>query len=101
MCILEFKGSTVNRINFIHRHGVEGLPFGHKPHSGSPGNGERPWIYSRHARECCVHTYSSGPGRGYEHREDMIKIPAHITGREEARTETEGIISMLDALSSE
>ncbi len=36
-----------------------------------------------------------------EHREDMIKITAHITRREEARTEAEGMISVLDTLSSE
>ncbi len=34
---------------------------------------------------------------GCEH----VKIPAHIRNREEARTEAEGIISVLDALSSE
>ncbi len=34
---------------------------------------------------------------GCEH----VKIPAHIRSREEARTEAEGIISVLDALSSE
>ncbi|KAK0445579.1 hypothetical protein EV421DRAFT_1734767 [Armillaria borealis] len=37
---------------------------------------------------------------GCEHGEDMVKMLAHITSREEARTEVEGIVSVLDALSS-
>ncbi|KAK0434969.1 hypothetical protein EV421DRAFT_1740603 [Armillaria borealis] len=58
----------------FHRHEVEGAHLGHKAHIESPGN--------------------VGGLEGCEHGEDMVKIPAHITSRdEEARTEAESIIN--------